>query len=294
MMRLNFADPTKCHECHDKRSGVACDGLDDVFVYRKDNTQEVSNNCDVESIFFRNEIFLDHIFKNDDFVVELEMVAGDCDVIKEASNRAKIVKKSDIAETECTRHYSVSDWSLLCPVPANPPATTEESDDPAAIPDDPVEPTQEIVLSSPPEFDETAYRAEHCVNGYHNDYYKGSTYRGTLSTTVNGRQCQDWSVQTPHEHEHDPNGLGLEDGPYCRNPNQHDDLWCYTTDAEKEWEYCDVCADPPTTTPPRVLKKATRGVLAGGMGATVAFSLVGFLLLAVGLPLALYQKRRYK
>lgn len=354
MMKLNFADPTKCDACYVKDSEDACDGLNDVFVYKKDNMQTEEKNCNAADLFFKNEIFLDHIFKNDDFVVALEMVAGDCNVI-DNTKRAAIVKKSDIVETECKKYYSVSDWSQLCLPPDDPPATTEESD----------EPTQEIVPSSPPEFDEAAYRAEHCVNGfYHNigNSYSGATeftisgrqcqdwsaqtphthtytptnwpndgledgaycrspdsrfpwcyttdaekeweycgekYRGTLGITVGGRQCQDWSVQTPHTHEHTPEdnpNEHLEDGAYCRSPDttRHENPWCYTTDADKEWEYCDVCAEPPTTTPPRVLKKAARGVLAGGMGATIAFSLVGVLLLAVGLPLALYRKGRYK
>ena len=32
-------------------------------------------------------------------------------------------------------------------------------------------------------------------------------------------------------------GFGLEDGPYCRNPDKDDKPWCYT---QFSWEYCEV------------------------------------------------------
>ena len=28
---------------------------------------------------------------------------------------------------------------------------------------------------------------------------------------------------------------------YCRNPDSSEEPWCYTTDPNKKWEYCDVC-----------------------------------------------------
>ncbi|XP_072017246.1 hepatocyte growth factor-like protein [Amphiura filiformis] len=45
-------------------------------------------------------------------------------------------------------------------------------------------------------------------------------YRGTVSQTVTGKQCQRWDTNTPHmipsEYMYDINGVGPHD--YCRNP----------------------------------------------------------------------------
>ena len=73
-------------------------------------------------------------------------------------------------------------------------------------------------------------------------------YRGFTTYTVSGRTCQPWNSQLPHQHwgsnTHltNPNeGLGAHQ--YCRNPdNMSGGVWCYTTDAYKRWEYCDVGA----------------------------------------------------
>jgi hypothetical protein len=49
-----------------------------------------------------------------------------------------------------------------------------------------------------------------------------AVYRGCLNTTISGLQCQSWGAQTPHAHPYTPNnhpGKGLEDGAYCRMPN---------------------------------------------------------------------------
>jgi len=71
----------------------------------------------------------------------------------------------------------------------------------------------------------------------------GSDYRGTVSTTPNGRTCQQWTNQSPHQHtmlpENYPNS-GLGDHNYCRNPDNAAGPWCYTTDPAQRWEYCDV------------------------------------------------------
>ncbi|KAL7528172.1 hypothetical protein ACHAXR_002301, partial [Thalassiosira sp. AJA248-18] len=71
-------------------------------------------------------------------------------------------------------------------------------------------------------------------------------YRGTISKTVGGIECQAWSSQSPHSH-----GLTPEDNPdagldqnYCRNPDGEPRAWCYTSSSSKRWDYCDVPSCP--------------------------------------------------
>jgi hypothetical protein len=74
----------------------------------------------------------------------------------------------------------------------------------------------------------------------------GSDYRGNLSVTMYGRVCQAWTSQTPHAHFADLErfaGAGLEDGPYCRNPDGSSRPWCFTTDPYVIYEYCDICGE---------------------------------------------------
>jgi len=63
-------------------------------------------------------------------------------------------------------------------------------------------------------------------------------YRGTMSVTANGRDCQSWSIYkfTP---ETVRNSSGLE-GNFCRNPDGEDRVWCYTRNEDVLWDYCDV------------------------------------------------------
>ena len=71
---------------------------------------------------------------------------------------------------------------------------------------------------------------------------------GTLSTTVNGRTCQAWASNTPHAPNSDsqndanyPDGSRTAARNYCRNPDSSSlGPWCYTTDPNKRWEYCDI------------------------------------------------------
>jgi len=84
---------------------------------------------------------------------------------------------------------------------------------------------------------------------------KFADYRGSLATTVSGRECMRWDQQFPHKHSvtnarYPESGL---DENYCRNPDgEPNGAWCYTTDAQKRWEYCSLpqCDDdsPPTNT----------------------------------------------
>ncbi|XP_078578144.1 uncharacterized protein LOC144863056 [Branchiostoma floridae x Branchiostoma japonicum] len=62
------------------------------------------------------------------------------------------------------------------------------------------------------------------------------------------RVCQRWDSQSPHSHPHTPRAhpdAGLEEN-FCRNPDNKERPWCYTTDESRRWDYCDVmeCADP--------------------------------------------------
>ena len=63
----------------------------------------------------------------------------------------------------------------------------------------------------------------------------GTAYSGQANTTVSGRVCQNWSVDTPHDSYHPDVG----EHNYCRSPDG-DGLWCYTTDPRVGWEYCHV------------------------------------------------------
>jgi hypothetical protein len=78
-------------------------------------------------------------------------------------------------------------------------------------------------------------------------------YRGTINSTHSGLTCQSWSAQWPNEHsmtsaQYPTSGLGNHN--YCRNPNnQPGGAWCYTSNTDIPWEYCDVpvCKDDPGT-----------------------------------------------
>ncbi|XP_053387239.1 fibropellin-3-like [Mercenaria mercenaria] len=71
-------------------------------------------------------------------------------------------------------------------------------------------------------------------------------YTGTINLTLTGRQCQRWDSQTPHSHtctdlQYFPETVLADAQNYCRNPeSSYDTPWCFTTDAAKEWENCDV------------------------------------------------------
>ena len=87
-----------------------------------------------------------------------------------------------------------------------------------------------------------------------------SDYRGSTSTTASGYACQSWYEQTPHVHDYAPESYpnaGLDGNNFCRNPDggKDDDdgggggrAWCYTSDPNVVWEYCEVPVCP--TVPP--------------------------------------------
>ena len=78
----------------------------------------------------------------------------------------------------------------------------------------------------------------------------GTNYTGCQTMSKTGRTCQPWSSQTPHSHSANESmypGFDLGDHNYCRNPDHPRFLgsapWCYTTDPETRWEYCEPRAD---------------------------------------------------
>ncbi|XP_072048555.1 prothrombin-like, partial [Amphiura filiformis] len=87
-----------------------------------------------------------------------------------------------------------------------------------------------------------------CGNGDNECYSdaNGGDYRGRVAITRSGNVCQKWTEQVPHVHtyytlENYPESLG--DHNYCRNPYPDDGpggAWCYTTNEEVRFEYCDI------------------------------------------------------
>ena len=69
---------------------------------------------------------------------------------------------------------------------------------------------------------------------------KNSGYRGCQNKTINGYNCQNWESQEPHKHKHISNNYknsGLTYN-YCRNPENKETIWCYTSNPNKKWDYC--------------------------------------------------------
>ena len=67
---------------------------------------------------------------------------------------------------------------------------------------------------------------------------KDEGYRGCQTKTFSGKTCQNWTSQSPHEHNKVLGEKGVGDHNYCRNPDGEDTIWCYTTDPSKRWEFC--------------------------------------------------------
>ena len=88
--------------------------------------------------------------------------------------------------------------------------------------------------------------ARDCSDGNQADY------RGDTSQTWSGITCQKWTSHRPHNHDYDPTewpeaGIGFHNN--CRNPSGLGRrAWCYTTDPDLRWDYCDV----PRCNPPEV------------------------------------------
>jgi len=71
----------------------------------------------------------------------------------------------------------------------------------------------------------------------------GTHYRGTVSTTRYGRNCQNWDSDFPHPHGwHSATyaNRGIGNNNYCRNPSGERTAWCYTTNLFHRWEICGI------------------------------------------------------
>lgn len=101
-------------------------------------------------------------------------------------------------------------------------------------------PTREILLA--------------CLDG-NCAYDNGENYRGTISVTRSGTECQNWASRFPHLTHVNPTThpeKNLTEN-YCRNPdNNTHGPWCYTKDPEKAKEECavPVCGTEKTTVEP--------------------------------------------
>jgi plasminogen len=75
---------------------------------------------------------------------------------------------------------------------------------------------------------------------------RGEEYRGYISSTREGFTCQRWADDGQPHSDLQPldrfYGNVFPDN-YCRNPDSAvDGPWCYTTDIDKRYDYCDVPA----------------------------------------------------
>ncbi|XP_023087216.1 hepatocyte growth factor-like protein isoform X2 [Piliocolobus tephrosceles] len=94
-------------------------------------------------------------------------------------------------------------------------------------------------------------RPQDCYHG------TGEQYRGRVSKTRKGVQCQRWSAETPHKPQFTftPEPHAQLEENFCRNPDgDSHGPWCYTMDPGTPFDYCALrrCADdqPPSILDP--------------------------------------------
>ena len=80
--------------------------------------------------------------------------------------------------------------------------------------------------------------------------YQGLEYQGKTSVTLDGLSCQAWDVHDDSNYRF-PDATPQDAANYCRNPDgQSEGPWCYTTDPEVTWGYCDIPSCTNATTEP--------------------------------------------
>lgn len=63
-------------------------------------------------------------------------------------------------------------------------------------------------------------------------------YVGHVKTTVSGRTCMRYDLQSPHSHGY---AFAKDHEIYCRNPfRKGKGPWCFTTDPNETWECCNI------------------------------------------------------
>jgi len=69
----------------------------------------------------------------------------------------------------------------------------------------------------------------------------GEDYRGCQTRTRSGKTCQRWDADAPHNVGiYRPSVYSSLADNYCRNPGgSGETIWCFTTDPDVKWEYCD-------------------------------------------------------
>ncbi|XP_007943452.1 plasminogen [Orycteropus afer afer] len=82
----------------------------------------------------------------------------------------------------------------------------------------------------------------------------GENYQGKVAKTTSGLDCQAWDSQSPHAHGYIPSKFPSKNLKmnYCRNPDGEPRPWCFTTDPNKRWEFCNIprCTTPPPSSGP--------------------------------------------
>ena len=75
---------------------------------------------------------------------------------------------------------------------------------------------------------------------------KGISYIGNIAKTESGKDCQRWDSNSPHTKEASITADKFPDSSIgdaenkCRNPDNEERPWCYTTDPNERWAYCNV------------------------------------------------------
>nr|XP_054595709.1 hepatocyte growth factor a isoform X2 [Nothobranchius furzeri] len=96
------------------------------------------------------------------------------------------------------------------------------------------------VCDSDPSEDADVNTTTSCVQG------EGTNYRGTMNVTPEGVTCQRWDSQFPHNHSFLPQNFKCNScvcsrdlrENYCRNPDDADYPWCFTTDPNQRRAKC--------------------------------------------------------